>query len=430
MPYKVVKEEDQFCVYRHDEAGDPMGKTHGCHGTMEEAQAQMRALYAAENKAAVKFADADENVIEGIGMPFGGLFDGQDLAGEHFSKTTDFCFDWYASERPLLYHHGLDKDAGTSVIGRVKAWKVTDVGVWVQAQLDSHNEYVDAVKELVRKKALAFSSGAMAHLVRKNTKTGELTVWPWVELSMTPTPCNIMATLDFATAKAHFKAIGVDLPDSLEAKATLDASARNQLDDSDFAYIDSNGGRHLPIHDEAHVRAAMARFNQTQFEDEAAKEKAHKKIMAAAHRMGMQVSEDSKAVTVVLDDGVSITQWVTANDFVGTKVTVDLISQLIDDGLDTTTLDTLPLANHAEAVKILATSLLERTKDLQERRVKEGRMISTGNRKRLGDCLDAMQKACTELQGLLGSTEVPAKAADVRLRLKLLSLYGTLLQEV
>jgi hypothetical protein len=75
-----------------------------------------------------------------------------------------------------------------------------------------------------------------------------------------------------------------------EAKALLDAAARNQLADSDFAYIDADGGRHLPIHDAAHVRAAMARFDQTTFESEEAKAKAKAKILAAAKRFDIDAS--------------------------------------------------------------------------------------------------------------------------------------------
>jgi hypothetical protein len=50
MPYKVVEENGKYCVYKHDADGNPTGKSHGCHGTREEANGQMRALYAAESK--------------------------------------------------------------------------------------------------------------------------------------------------------------------------------------------------------------------------------------------------------------------------------------------------------------------------------------------------------------------------------------------
>jgi len=52
--------------------------------------------------------------------------------------------------------------------------------------------------------------------------------------------------------------------------ARLDAGKRKHLPGRAFAYVDSRGRRRLPIHDEAHVRNALARFNQVAFEDEAA----------------------------------------------------------------------------------------------------------------------------------------------------------------
>ena len=72
----------------------------------------------------------------------------------------------------------------------------------------------------------------------------------------------------------------------------LTEKQRDRLDRSDFAYVDKDGGEHLPIHDESHVRNAIARFNQTHFESAAAKERARKKILAAAKRFEIEVSED------------------------------------------------------------------------------------------------------------------------------------------
>ena len=74
----------------------------------------------------------------------------------------------------------------------------------------------------------------------------------------------------------------------------LDTKARERLRSSQFAYVDSGGGEHLPINDATHVRNAMARWNQTEFESEAAKERARKKIVAAAKRFDVEVDPDSK----------------------------------------------------------------------------------------------------------------------------------------
>jgi class 3 adenylate cyclase len=66
--------------------------------------------------------------------------------------------------------------------------------------------------------------------------------------------------------------------------ARLDPRERAKLPDRAFAYIDSRGERRLPIHDEAHVRNALARFNQVAFEDDAARELARQRLLRAAKR--------------------------------------------------------------------------------------------------------------------------------------------------
>jgi hypothetical protein len=73
----------------------------------------------------------------------------------------------------------------------------------------------------------------------------------------------------------------------------LSSSDRDDLRRDQFAYVDRDGGEHLPIHDESHVRNAIARFNQTDFESKAAKERARKKILRAAERHGIDVDDES-----------------------------------------------------------------------------------------------------------------------------------------
>src|ERR1700738_4881232 len=67
----------------------------------------------------------------------------------------------------------------------------------------------------------------------------------------------------------------------------LREKARAQLPDSAFAYIDSRGIRRLPINDQAHVRNALARFNQVRFEDEAARDRARTRLLKAAKKYGI-----------------------------------------------------------------------------------------------------------------------------------------------
>jgi hypothetical protein len=75
--------------------------------------------------------------------------------------------------------------------------------------------------------------------------------------------------------------------------AELDTAQRDRLHDSSFAYIDKDDERHLPINDENHVRNAISRFDQTDFESTTAKHAAARKIMAAATRHGIEVDDDS-----------------------------------------------------------------------------------------------------------------------------------------
>jgi hypothetical protein len=76
--------------------------------------------------------------------------------------------------------------------------------------------------------------------------------------------------------------------------AELDTRKRDKLRSTQFAYVDSEGGEHLPINDVSHVRNAMARWNQTEFESVTAKERARRKIVSAAKRYGIEVDDDSR----------------------------------------------------------------------------------------------------------------------------------------
>jgi hypothetical protein len=76
--------------------------------------------------------------------------------------------------------------------------------------------------------------------------------------------------------------------------AQLTEMGRKHIARKNFAYVDKAGGEHLPIHDEEHVRNAIARFNQTAFESVEAKEKARRKVLAAAKRHGIEVARDDE----------------------------------------------------------------------------------------------------------------------------------------
>ncbi len=172
-----------------------------------------------DTNMAVKFADGTDNVIEGIGIPYGGTFAGKDIQGESFTKSTDFCIDWF-EKRPLLYDHALN--------GTIKTYKVGDVfhadaehddGVFVRAELNKRGRYYKIVSQLIEKGALGFSSGAVPYLVQQDAQKN-ITRWPWFELSLTTTPANpdaVVYAVKASDALDHMDAANIDIPAPIEA---------------------------------------------------------------------------------------------------------------------------------------------------------------------------------------------------------------------
>ena len=68
---------------------------------------------------------------------------------------------------------------------------------------------------------------------------------------------------------------------------SLGARERAALPNRAFAYIDSQGRRLLPIHDQAHVRNALARFNRVSFEDDTSRDRARMRLLKAAQKFGI-----------------------------------------------------------------------------------------------------------------------------------------------
>jgi hypothetical protein len=91
----------------------------------------------------------------------------------------------------VYYHHGMDSSVGKKSIGTGFV-KMTDEGLWYEAQLDMADEYGKMIAKLCKQGKMGFSSGAAAHMVeRKSMGTAaEITRWPIAEASITPTPAE------------------------------------------------------------------------------------------------------------------------------------------------------------------------------------------------------------------------------------------------
>jgi hypothetical protein len=92
---------------------------------------------------------------------------------------------------------------------------------------------------------------------------------------------NIVKAREAQSARAR----GKDVPRSGEGMSTAD---KDKLADQEFAFPDE---RKEPLTDARHVRNAIARFNQVEGVSDAERDKAWKRILAAAKRYDVEVSE-------------------------------------------------------------------------------------------------------------------------------------------
>ena len=133
--------------------------------------------------------------------------------------------------------------------------------MWAEAQLDASSHYFQAIKQLIKKGKLYFSSGSLGHLVETDKKSGEILAWPICEVSLTATPSNLFATV---SGKATWTTAFVNsLPDSaflfVEDGGTKDDEGKTVPRTlRHFPYKDSSGNVDLP-----HLRNALARIPQS-----------------------------------------------------------------------------------------------------------------------------------------------------------------------
>ena len=208
-PYPMdVKIYDDHMTYQFD--GKHYTRTYGIvDGKLQLGEPVEFEMVMRPAEAVKAIEDGEQWIIEGFGAPYYGPESGKDLAGEYFSAKTDFGLDYYPS-RPVVFHHGLtEKDP--EVIGQELSVEERKGGKWVRVLLDKSKALAKTAWELAKKGKLFYSSGAIAHLVRKATD-GHLDKWPVAEWSLTPQPINKYAVAT-AAAKSRFKAIGIEFDD-------------------------------------------------------------------------------------------------------------------------------------------------------------------------------------------------------------------------
>jgi HK97 family phage major capsid protein len=170
------------------------------------------------NSVAIKAMTEDTATVAGWGVVYGGA----DLEGETFTPETNYMLD-LVPQKPVLYDHGYR--TVKHFLGRVTKAEPRDEGIWVEAELDRHAEYVAYVLQLVEKGALGWSSGTAHHLARR--EDGVIKSWPIIEFSLTPTPAE-PRTVGVEVIKSLMEsdpAFGALLPEVEAATSTADADA-------------------------------------------------------------------------------------------------------------------------------------------------------------------------------------------------------------
>ena len=415
---------------------------------------------------AVKFAAGAADVLDILAVPFQSPLPGnKDTDGEYFSDNTDLCLDWFPTERPMLYQHGMDAGPGVSVVGRVdSATARKDVdGWWVQAQLDAGNRYYDSIKALIEQGKLFASSGAMPHLVKRG-KGGELTRWPWVELSLTPTPANLYAVVEAADVAKHYKSAGLDFPEAV--KATAHTTMKTHF------HKHADGTEHSHVHDHPEGESSHDGTGKHQY-----KSAAKADDMTPSPDLVPADGDDGDAPEGSCEDwlqdlnrllnrglggpfGDAYAYTVATFGVNGPGYSIVCIGQFDYDGAGfeygndqsyfrvefdadansepvlgaVTPMDRVYIPakstglNSAEPLILAVTTAIkdatvvcQRTKGLAERRIKEGRVLSAANVQRLQALQKTLTAAASSIEDLLGSATPPAKAATPAL-LQLLDL--------
>jgi len=168
---------------------------------------------------AVKMLDADGGRIGGY-LAVWGDPQRRDLQDEYFTPDTDFGLDWYA-QRPALYHHGQDAALKADPIGVIDTLRRDDIGLWAEAQLAKRGRYLEAVRELIGRGALSWSSGSLPHLV-KMAADGRIERWVLVEGSLTPTPAEPRLSTDVRALKSAYLSMNIPLPAWADEESPLE----------------------------------------------------------------------------------------------------------------------------------------------------------------------------------------------------------------
>lgn len=178
---------------------------------------------------------------------YGVVFGGRDLTGDRFTADTDFWLDRITQTPMVMYQHGADPLLKRSVVGRVTSTAADDIGLWVEAQITVAKHYADAIRQLIAKGVLGWSSSSVPQLVQrvKSAAVGvvEITSWPIIEFSLTPNPAEprtigVQELKALATLDPLLTGVAQEAEDAEKSDAQRSITSVKDLPDSAFAFIE------------------------------------------------------------------------------------------------------------------------------------------------------------------------------------------------
>jgi len=179
----------------------------------------------------------DEGKVGGYLVRFSTASD-PDLAGDYFTKDTDFGF---ATKSTVLYHHGMDKTIKSRDLA-VGELKIDDVGVWIEGQLKMRDEYEKAIFEMAKAGKLGWSSGTASHLVSRKSvgSATEILSWPLgLDASLTPTPCE-PRTQAIPLKSLNIEGISLEVPTNAELESSETENAEVDSLSTDIPVVEES----------------------------------------------------------------------------------------------------------------------------------------------------------------------------------------------
>lgn len=182
--------------------------------------------------------DGGRRMLEVLAIPYGSP-DRRDRLGQYFTARTDLWLT-EGDRRPVLYMHGfspqLRQMAEPPVLGTAEVARRDERGVWMRAEIDD-SPLSTRTWEAAKAGQAKASTGSIAHLERHDEVTGEVLMWPVVELSVFDGGEKRVPVSDDAIVlpiRAIYNARGLDLPEAFEADEAEEAEERETpIDDEE-----------------------------------------------------------------------------------------------------------------------------------------------------------------------------------------------------